>query len=128
MSKAEDLLTVSIGPERKAWVKANAFPASKALQSVIDAKRDPSMPARVRLRPCRGYTVRAVVRPGLVIHARTVPPSKEWDKLRAHMWVARAPADQLGRFIAEAADAGRVVTTVKPYVLLMAVRPAEVSP
>ena len=50
MSKTEDLLTVSVGPARKAWVRANKWPASKAMQRAIDeaiAKQASDKPAGV---------------------------------------------------------------------------------
>jgi hypothetical protein len=135
MSKASDLLTVSVGRVRLAWVRANQWPASAAMQRAIDeamAGPSPAMPQRVsrrRVRVAGVFRRLGLYDPGVIVFlAESIAAGKAWDKLRPHMWVARAPAAELPRLIDEAVADGRVVTTLHPEVLLMAVRPAVEAP
>ena len=133
MSRAEDLLTVSIGPARKAWVQANKWAASKAMQRAIDeamAGPAPVMPRNIGRRKVRVVALfrrRGLYQRGVLAHVATsTEPGVSWSRLRSHLWTARAPATELARLVAEAEAAGRVVATVSP-VLLMAVVPPGVS-
>ncbi len=138
MSKASDLLTVSVGRARLAWVRANKWwNASAAMQRAIDeamAGPSPVMPRSIGRRKVRVSSIyrRATIdRPGVLV---SVPPllasedpsvpSTGWDRIQPSIWRARVPASEIPRLAAEAAAEGRVVATVQPYVLILAVRPA----
>lgn len=135
MSKAEDLLTVSVGSARKAWVQANKFQASKAMQRAIDeamAGPAPVMPRSIGRRKVRVVALfrrRGLYRRGVLAHVATeVKPSVSWSRLRSHLWTVRAPATELARLIAEAEASGRMVATVAPVLLMAVFPPAEVTP
>jgi hypothetical protein len=131
MSKSEDLLTVSVGSARKAWVQANKFQASKAMQRAIDeamAGPAPVMPRNIGRRKVRVVCVfrkRALYRSGVIVRVATKQPdpSAKWSQLRSYLWTVRAPASELARLISEAQTAGLVVTPSAEYVLLTAVFP-----
>ena len=135
MSKAEDLLTVSVGSARKAWVQANKFQASKAMQRAIDeamAGPAPVMPRSIGRRKVRVVALfrrRGLYRRGVLAHVATqTKPSVSWSRLRSHLWTVRAPATELARLIAEAEASGRMVATVAPVLLMAVFLPAEVAP
>ena len=135
MSKAEDLLTVSIGRDRKAWVQANKWAASKAMQRAIDeamAGPAPVMPRSIGRRKVRVVALfrrRGLYRRGVLAHVATqAKPSVSWSRLRSHLWAVRAPATELARLIAEAEASGRMVATVAPVLLMAVFPPAEAAP
>lgn len=135
MSKAEDLLTVSVGSARKAWVQANKFQASKAMQRAIDeamAGPAPVMPRNIGRRKVRVVALfrrRGLYRRGVLAHVATeVKPSASWSRLRSHLWTVRAPATELARLIAEAEASGRMVATVAPVLLMAVFPPSKVAP
>jgi hypothetical protein len=130
-----DLLTVSVGAERAAWVRANKWPASLAMQRAIDeamAGPAPIMPRSIGRRKVRVLCLfrrRGLYQRGVLAHVVTRPdPSVSWSRLRSHLWTVRAPATELARLVGEAEASGRVVATVSPVLLMAVVPPMEVTP
>ena len=132
MSKVEDLLTVSVGSARKAWVQANKFQSSKAMQRAIDeamAGPAPVMPRSIGRRKVRVVCVfrkRALYRSGVMLRVATeAKTGAAWSRLRPYLWTVRAPASEVARLVSEAKAAGLTVTPAAEYVILTAVAAAR---